>query len=70
MSEPLLEVKDLHVEFNSRQGHVRAVRGLSYTINKGESMALVGESGSGKSESALALLALIQERQPRSLPEA
>lgn len=62
MSEPLLEVKDLHVEFNSRQGHVRAVRGLTYTINKGESMALVGESGSGKSVSALALLALLPRK--------
>jgi oligopeptide/dipeptide ABC transporter ATP-binding protein len=62
MSEPLLEVEDLHVEFNGRQGHVRAVRGLNYTINKGESMALVGESGSGKSVSALALLSLLPRK--------
>lgn len=62
MSEPLLEVKDLHVEFRGRQGHVRAVRGLTYTINEGESMALVGESGSGKSVSALALLALLPRK--------
>jgi len=62
MNEPLLEVNDLHVEFNSRQGHVRAVRGLTYTINKGESMALVGESGSGKSVSALALLSLLPRK--------
>jgi oligopeptide/dipeptide ABC transporter ATP-binding protein len=62
MKEPLLEVNDLHVEFNSRQGHIRAVRGLTYTINKGESMALVGESGSGKSVSALALLSLLPRK--------
>ena len=48
MSKPLLEVSNLQVEFNSRQGKVSAVRGLTYTINEGQSMALVGESGSGK----------------------
>ncbi len=59
MTIPLLEVSNLKVEFNSRQGHVKAVRGLSYTLNEGQSMALVGESGSGKSVSALALLGLL-----------
>jgi len=62
MSEPLLEVRDLRVEFNSSQGHVSAVRGLSYTVNEGESMALVGESGSGKSVSALALIGLLPKK--------
>jgi ABC-type dipeptide/oligopeptide/nickel transport system ATPase component len=46
MTIPLLEIKNLHIEFNSRQGHVRAVRGLSCSIEEGQSMALVGESGS------------------------
>jgi len=65
MSQPLLEVHDLHVEFNGRQGCVRAVRGLTYTINEGESMALVGESGSGKSVSALALLSLLPRKSAK-----
>lgn len=58
----LLEVSDLRVEFNSRQGHVKAVRGLSYTLEEGQAMALVGESGSGKSVSALALLNLLPRK--------
>ena len=62
MNEPLLEVKDLRVEFNSSQGHVSAVRGLTYSVNEGESMALVGESGSGKSVSALALIGLLPKK--------
>lgn len=62
MAEPLLEVKNLRVEFNSSQGYVSAVRGLSYSINEGESMALVGESGSGKSVSALALIGLLPKK--------
>ena len=62
MSKPLLEVSDLQVEFNSRQGRVTAVRGLTYTINEGQSMALVGESGSGKSVSALAILGLLPKK--------
>lgn len=62
MNVPLLEVSNLRVEFNSSQGHVSAVRGLSYSINEGESMALVGESGSGKSVSALALIGLLPRK--------
>lgn len=58
----LLEVSDLRVEFNSRQGHVKAVRGLSYSLEEGQAMALVGESGSGKSVSALALLNLLPRK--------
>jgi len=59
---PLLEVSDLRVEFNSRQGHVKAVRGLSYSLEDGQAMALVGESGSGKSVSVLALLNLLPRK--------
>jgi oligopeptide transport system ATP-binding protein len=56
---PLLEVKDLHTEFRTGAGLVRAVDGISYTVDPGETVAIVGESGSGKSVSALSLLRLI-----------
>ncbi|MBV8169957.1 MAG: ABC transporter ATP-binding protein [Alphaproteobacteria bacterium] len=56
---PLLEVKDLHTEFRTGAGIVRAVDGISYTVDPGETVAIVGESGSGKSVSALSILRLI-----------
>src|SRR3954467_7053855 len=56
---PLLEVKDLHTEFRTGAGTVRAVDGISYTVDPGETVAIVGESGSGKSVGALSLLRLI-----------
>ncbi|HBQ64472.1 MAG TPA: peptide ABC transporter ATP-binding protein [Clostridiales bacterium] len=55
----LLEVKDLHVSFHTYAGEVKAVRGLSYTLNKGEVLAVVGESGCGKSVSVQTVLRLI-----------
>ena len=55
----LLEVKNLTTRFYTQDGTVHAVNGISYTLNKGESMALVGESGCGKSVSALSLLGLV-----------
>ena len=55
----LLSVRDLSVEFPTRQGPVRAVQALSFHIARGDTLALVGESGSGKSTVALALLRLI-----------
>ena len=59
MSEKLLEVKDLSVAF-SQGGHTSlAVDKVSFSINKGETLALVGESGSGKSVSALSILKLL-----------
>lgn len=59
MSEVLLEVKNLAVDFKSEDDTVRAVDGISYTLNKGESLGIVGESGSGKTVSSLALMRLI-----------
>ena len=57
----LLEVKDLHTEFRTGAGLVRAVDGISYTVDPGETVAIVGESGSGKSVSALSILRLIPD---------
>jgi microcin C transport system ATP-binding protein len=59
MSGPLLEVKDLSVAFSQGGRTTTAVDRLSFTINKGETLALVGESGSGKSVSALSILKLL-----------
>jgi oligopeptide transport system ATP-binding protein len=56
----LLSVKNLHVSFNTFSGEVKAVRGIEYEINKGETLAIVGESGCGKSASAQAIMQLVQ----------
>jgi oligopeptide/dipeptide ABC transporter ATP-binding protein len=58
---PLLEVKGLHTEFRTGAGLVRAVDGISYTVEPGETVAIVGESGSGKSVEALSILRLIPD---------
>jgi len=55
----LLEVEELEVAFPARGGRVRAVNGLSFTVEQGETLAIVGESGSGKSVAQLALLGLL-----------
>jgi oligopeptide/dipeptide ABC transporter ATP-binding protein len=55
----LLEVEDLHTEFRTGAGLVRAVDGISYGVEPGETVAIVGESGSGKSVGALSILRLI-----------
>jgi len=55
----LLEVKNLSTHFFTEEGAVRAVDGISYDLNEGETLGLVGESGCGKSVSALSLLRLI-----------
>jgi len=57
----LLEVKDLKVYFGSKANPVRAVDGVSFTIEKGQAVALVGESGCGKSVTALSLARLVAE---------
>jgi oligopeptide/dipeptide ABC transporter ATP-binding protein len=58
---PLLDVRDLHTEFRIGAGTVRAVDGISYTVNPGETVAVEGESGSGKSVGALSILRLIPD---------
>ncbi|AUA59043.1 Glutathione import ATP-binding protein GsiA [Achromobacter spanius] len=60
MSETLLAVQGLSVEFGARAKPYRAVKALDFTIGRGETVALVGESGSGKSVTALSLLRLIE----------
>lgn len=56
---PLLEIKNLSVEFPSQNGMVRAVDGVDITLEKGEVLGIVGESGSGKSVGMLALMGLV-----------
>jgi len=58
---PLLEVRELRTEFRTGVGTVRAVDGVSYSVDPGETVAVVGESGSGKSVGALSILRLIPD---------
>lgn len=57
--EKLLEVKDLEVSFKTYAGEIKAVRGVSFDVNKGETVAIVGESGCGKSVTAQSIMRLI-----------
>jgi peptide/nickel transport system ATP-binding protein len=56
---PLLQVEDLHVEFDTPDGTVEAVAGVGFTVGAQETVAVVGESGSGKTVTALAVLQLL-----------
>ncbi|WP_353944549.1 ABC transporter ATP-binding protein [Streptomyces sp. HUAS MG91] len=56
---PLLEVRDLNVEFRTRDGIAKAVNGVNYTVDEGETLAVLGESGSGKSVTAQAVMGIL-----------
>jgi len=61
VSQPLLQVENLRTYLDSASGLARAVDGVSFTVNKGETLAVVGESGCGKSMTALSIMQLVPE---------
>jgi peptide/nickel transport system ATP-binding protein len=65
MAAPLLEVEDLRVHFETEDGLVKAVDGISYTVDRGQTLGIVGESGSGKSVSSLTVMGLTRARNAR-----
>ena len=65
MAQPLLEVKDLVVHFETEDGIVQAVDGISYTVDRGHALGIVGESGSGKSVSSMTVMGLTRAGNAR-----
>ena len=59
MSEKLLDIKDLYVQYETDEDIVKAVNGISLDLNKGENLGLVGETGAGKTTTALSILRLL-----------
>src|SRR5205809_491117 len=65
--QPLIEIKNLHVAFETSRGEVHPVRDVSFSIYPGQTVALVGESGCGKSVTAMSILRLIPSPPGRVL---
>ncbi|MGE5703945.1 MAG: dipeptide ABC transporter ATP-binding protein [Clostridia bacterium] len=63
--DTILQVNDLHVSFDTYAGEVQAVRGVSFSLKKGEALAIVGESGSGKSVTSKSLMRLLPKASGR-----
>lgn len=59
----LLEVNNLHTYFETRRGTVKAVNGVTFSLEEGKTLGIVGESGSGKSQTAMSILQLFQKNQ-------
>ena len=59
MANNILEVKNLKVSFRTNNGTVKAVRNISFNLQKGETLAIVGESGSGKSVTSKAIMGIL-----------
>ena len=66
MSEPLLRVEGLRTSFRVKEGEVRAVDGVSFAVESGETIGMVGESGCGKSVTGLSILRLVPRRRAGS----
>ncbi len=61
---PLLEVTDLQTRFRTDDGVVKAVSGVSFSLEKSGTLGIVGESGSGKSVTCLTVMGLVDKRKP------
>ena len=59
----LLQVNNLHTYFDTRRGVVKAVNGVTFSLEEGRILGIVGESGSGKSQTAMSILQLFQKNQ-------
>src|SRR5690554_5237056 len=59
----LLEVNNLHTYFHTKRGVIKAVRGVSFSVDEGKTLGIVGESGSGKSQTAISILKLFESNQ-------
>ena len=59
MSENLLEIKDLSIEFRTYDGVVKAINHMSFDVPKGKTVGLVGETGAGKTTTALSVMGLV-----------